>query len=109
MREYLIIGDQFLWFGMIINHSLMNPNQSREINIPVHDNPLDTTTFGIEVEKYFTPFTSKGEFISFESRLPKEWEEQNLPVILLTGDQWDHMNMELGSRTREQAELMTVK
>ena len=66
----------------------------------MHDNPFDLTVFGIDADEAFTPFTSKGTVIRFESRVPTAWEEQNLPVILLTGDQWDPMNVELGSRTR---------
>ena len=47
LQEYLIVGDQFLWFGTMINHSLINPNQVRAFSIPMHDNPFDTTVFGI--------------------------------------------------------------
>ena len=59
LREYLIVGDQFLWFGTIINHYLINKNQARVFNIPVHDNPFDATFFGIEVSEAFTPPLTK--------------------------------------------------
>ena len=65
-REYLIVGDQFLRFGRMINYFLINPYQIRVLNISVHDNTFDATVFGIEVDEAFTPFTSKVTVISFE-------------------------------------------
>ena len=65
-REYLVIGYQFLWFGTMIDHSLINPNQVRSFNIPVCYNTFDETVFGIEAYEAFAPFTSKGAFISLE-------------------------------------------
>ena len=34
------------------------------------------------------------------------WEEHNLPVILITGDQWDPINVNLVRRKMEQTELI---
>ena len=59
-REYFTVGDQFLWFVTMMNHSLININQVRALNISVHDNHFDATFFGIEAGKNFIPFTSKG-------------------------------------------------
>ena len=80
-REYLIVGDHFLWFGTIVNHSLINSNQLRALNITVHDNTFYATVFGSEEDEAFTPFTSMGAVIIFELRFPTVWEEQNFPVI----------------------------
>ena len=68
-REYLIPVYQFLWFGTMMNHYLINPDQFRAFNIPVHDNPFDATVFESEVYKTFTSFTSKGGLFIFESRV----------------------------------------
>ena len=38
-KEYLLIGDQMLWFGTQMGHSLINPNQIREYGVPVYDDP----------------------------------------------------------------------
>ena len=73
LREYLIIGDQFLWFGTMMNHSIINPNKIRELNIPVQDNNFYATVFGIEAEKAIKPLTYKGTVIRFESRVPTAW------------------------------------
>ena len=69
----------------------------------MHDNPFDAAVFGIEAEEAFVPFTSKGTVISFDSRVPTACEDQNLPVILITEDLWDPVNVELGIRIRDTA------
>ena len=89
------------------DHSLINPNQVRAFNIPLHDNPFDAEILGIEADKAFIPFTSKRGVISFDLWVPMEWEDQNLIVILITGYQWDPMNAELGSRKRYKEEVKT--
>ena len=61
------------------------------------------------MEEAFIHFTYKGIVTIFKLRGQTAWEEKNLPVILLTGDQWDPMNVDLGIRTRYQAELRTIK
>ena len=85
LRGYLIIGDQFLWFGTIMNHSIINPNKVKAFNIPVHDNPLDETIFVIEADRSFIPINYNGIVIIFESQVPTKWEEHNLSVIFLPG------------------------
>ena len=100
-REYLIVGDHFLWFGTIMNHYLINSNRFRALNITVHDNTFYETVFGSEEDEAFNPFTSKGSVIRFELRFPTVWEEQNLPEFFITGDRWDPMNVDIGSRTRD--------
>ena len=71
-QEYLIVGDQILWLGTIMNHFLINSNWLRAFNSPMHDNPFYTTVFGIEEDEAFIPFTSKGTVISFEAQVPTE-------------------------------------
>ncbi len=39
-HEYLLVGDQMLWFGSQMDHSLINPNQICEYGIPMCDNPF---------------------------------------------------------------------
>ena len=68
--EYLIVGDQFLWFGMMMNHSLINKNQVRTFNIPAHDNPFDTSVLLIEADEAFISFTSKRGIIRFDLQVP---------------------------------------
>ena len=108
-REILLVADQMLWFGSQMEHSLINPNQIREYGLPVFDNPFDTDSYGIDGDDIFIPFATTGTVVYFESRSPTEWEEKHLPILLLTGDTWDPTDIQLGTRTREQAALRTVK
>jgi hypothetical protein len=95
-REYLLVGDQMLWFGTQMSHSLINPNQIREYGIPVYDDPYNMDQFGIDGHETFIPFNTTGTIVHFESRVPTDWESRNLPVLLLTGEQWDPGRVELG-------------
>ena len=60
-----------------MNHSLVNKNQVRELNITVHDNPFDATVFGIEVDISFILFTSKGTVIIFGHRSQRHGKSRN--------------------------------
>ena len=81
--EYLLVGDQMLWFGTLLPHSLINPNQLRAYGHDVNDDPFDTTRdFGIDSEQVLIPFDTTGTVVHFESRTPTEWEKTHLPVIL---------------------------
>ena len=89
-QDYLLVGDQMLWFGSQLSNSLLNPNQIRAYGVGVFDNPFDpNTNFGVASDEAFIPFDTKGTIIYFESRVPNEWELSHLPVILLTGEIWN--------------------
>ena len=92
-----------------MNHPIINKNQLRSFNLPLHDNPVDTTVFVIAGDEAFIPLNPKGGVISFGLRIKMAWEDQNLSVILITGYKFYPMDVYLGSRKREQAELRTIK
>jgi len=109
-REYLLVGDQMLWFGSQMEHSLINPNQIREYGVPVYDDPYSNSHFGIDGNETFIPFNTMGTIVYFESRVPTDWEMQNLPIIMLTGEEWDPVNVGLGSgRSIEANEMRTIR
>jgi len=111
-REYLLVGDQMLWFGTQMDHSLINPNQIREYGVRVYDDPYSNSHFGIDGDEEFIPFNTTGTVVHFESRVPTDWEERNLPVIILTGEEWEPTKVELGTngrRSREQSEMRTIR
>ena len=96
-KEYLLVGEQFLWFGSSLEHSLINPNQLRANYLKVQDNPFEPDA-GIsgntnDDDDVFIPFDTTGTIVSFESRVPTEFEMSNLPVIVITADQWDPGNV----------------
>jgi hypothetical protein len=41
--EYLIIADQMLWFGTLMENSLINPNQLLAYGVVVNNDPFDST------------------------------------------------------------------
>jgi hypothetical protein len=109
-QEYLLVGDQMLWFGTQMDHSLINPNQIREHGIPVYDNPFSQSQFGIDCNDDFISFNTMGTIVYFESHVPTDWETCNLPIIMLTGEDWDPVNVGFGNgRNREKAEMQTIR
>jgi hypothetical protein len=49
--EYLLVGDQMLWFRSQMDHSLINPNQIHEYGILVYDTPFSQSQFGKQQTK----------------------------------------------------------
>jgi hypothetical protein len=108
--EYLLVGDQMLRFVSQMDHSLTDPNQIREYGIPVYDNPFSQSQFGIDCNDDFIPFNTTGRIVYFESCVPTDWEMRNLPIIMLTGEDWDPVNVGFDNgRSREQAEMRTIQ
>jgi hypothetical protein len=97
-----------LWFGSQMDHSLINPNQICEYGLPVYNNPTKQQ-FGIDGNEAFIPFNTTGTIVYFETRVPTDWETRNLPIIMLTGEEWDPVNVGLGTgQSREQAKMQTI-
>jgi hypothetical protein len=110
--EYLIVADQILWFGTLMENSLINPNQLRTYGLMVNDDPFDSTRgFGVNTDDVFIPFDTKGTVIYFESHVPTEWEKTHLPIILITGDTWSPSDevLYLGKQSREDIEIQNIQ
>ncbi|KAG7369925.1 reverse transcriptase RNA-dependent DNA polymerase [Nitzschia inconspicua] len=110
-EDYLLVMDQCLWFGQLLKHSLINPNQIRDYGHPVHDDPYRHEVFGIETDKAFIPFDTTGTIVHFTSRVPTDWEQKHLPVIILTGEEWDPLKIEMRQRgsTREDNDMKQIR
>ena len=106
--DYLLVGDQMLWFGTLLLNSLLNPNQIRAFGLNVSDNPFNDDEFGIDRHATFIPCNTMGTIVHFDSRVPSE---THLPIVCLTGDTWDQASelSSQGRRSREQNELRMVK
>jgi hypothetical protein len=96
-QDYLLVMDQCLWFGSLLKHSLMNPNQLREYGHYIYDDPYQDDMCGIETETAFIPFDTTGTIVHFSSRAP------TVRVSLLTGETWNPTIVEMRRRgnTRE--------
>ena len=42
-KEYLLFGDEMLWFGTALENSLINPNQIFAYGLSINDNPFNST------------------------------------------------------------------
>jgi hypothetical protein len=101
-----------LYFGTMMPQSLINPNQLRAYGHDVNDDPFNSTrVLGIESENATIPFDTTGTIIHFESRVPTEWEKNHLPIILLTGEEWNPTKEMLRPRrqSRESVEMRAIQ
>ena len=72
-KEYLIVGDEMLWFGNTLADSLINPNQLKEYGLVVKYYPFNANGFGIDADEDFIQFDTKGSIVYFNSRVPTDW------------------------------------
>ena len=109
--EYLLVGNQMLWFATLLPHSLINPNQIWAYGLTINDDPFDMTCFfGINTDQTVIPFNTTGTVVHFESRVPTEWEKMHLPIILIINKEWNPSQEVLGpgNSSRESMEMRTV-
>ena len=111
-NEYLLVSGQFLYFGMMLPQSLLNPNQIQAYDIEVNDNSFDKTDpIGVDCNNIYVPFDTKGTLVYFESRVLMDWEIKHLPRIHITGDRWNPMsdNVFPAGKSQEQREMQMIK
>ena len=71
----ILIVNQELYYGASLDHSVINPNQTRHFGIPVSDNPYDSERdFGINHDDQFIPFKSEGSTVFFKYFVPTDAE-----------------------------------
>ena len=64
---HILIVNQALYFGEILDHSLINPNQIRHFRIPVSENPYDSVRdLCINHDDQFIPFKTEGSTVCFQ-------------------------------------------
>jgi hypothetical protein len=101
-----------LWFGTQLPNSLIHPNQLRVYGNNVNDDPFDhSCKFGINSENLFIPFDTMGTVVHFNTRVPTNLEKSHLPVVLLTGEDWNPLEEVLRPNlsTREEKEMRNIK
>ena len=95
-HSVLLVADQVLWFGNDLHYSLINPHQIRAYGHSLCDDPWDPhRSLGLDVETLFIPFQTAGPNLYFESRVPTDWEMNNLPTIIITGPTWNPYDLQL--------------
>ena len=90
------MADQVLWFGSKLHCSLINPHQIRSNGYSVCDDPWDPNQpLGLDLEGVFIPLHSSGPNLFFESRVPTDWEMDNLLIIKLTAPVWNPADLQM--------------
>jgi hypothetical protein len=81
----VLVADQVLWFANGFHCSLINPHQIWAYGYSICDDPWDPhRPLGIDLGSIFVPLTVSGPNLSFESRVPTDWEMSNLPIVEIT-------------------------
>ena len=89
---YILIFNEAIWMGDVLDHSLINPNQLRAYGVTVQDNPYDSMAMHIAAENddFSFPMTADGTVIYFDSRTPTNHELATCPhVILSSANEWN--------------------
>jgi hypothetical protein len=74
------------------------------------NNPFSQSQIGIDCNDDFIPFNTTGTIVYFKTRVPTDWETCNLPIIMLTGEDWDLVNVGLGNgQGREQTKMQMIR
>lgn len=112
---YILIFNEVLYFGSMMDHSLINPNQCRAFEISISDNPYDKSrVLGIDHDDVFVPFETKGSKVCFKTSVPTDYQLNNCPHIIMTDDkEWDPQGIDMGhDRSRKDPDignLLSVK
>ena len=62
-KTWIIGFNEVIWFRVIIDHSLINPNQIHMVGIPISDYLFDENRkLSISYEKLFIPFSIDGNY-----------------------------------------------
>ena len=91
-QTYVLLFHEFLWFGDLMDHSLINPNQIRHSGIGFWDNPYDKEKgLKIDINDSLTiPLKVKRTKLSFETRVPTRHELDNCEHVDMTSTApWD--------------------
>ena len=70
-RNWILVLNQVIWFGFVIDHSLVNINQMNMTGTPFSDDPFDVTRrLVIHHEYAFIPFKTDGTTVYFDTHVP---------------------------------------
>ena len=89
---YILIFNEAIWMGDLLDHSLLNPNQLRSHGIDVHYNPFGAVAMHIasDDDDFMHPMQADGTIIYFDSRTPTNHELATCPHIVLSSpNEWN--------------------
>ena len=97
---YILVFNEAIWMGDILDHCLLNPNQMRAYGVTVQDNPYGDTGMHIatEQEDFQFPLTADGTVIYFDSRTPTNHELATCPHITMSSPaEWNPREIQFPS------------
>ena len=82
----ILLFNEALWMGEVMEHSLVNPNELRHHGVDVQDNPFSKTEMHISTEDgdLILPLAAEETTIYFSLRTPTDKELQTCWHITLT-------------------------
>lgn len=102
-QTYILIFNEAIWMGEMLDHSLINPNQLRYHGIDVQDNPFGNVAMHIASDdnNFMHPMQADGTTIFFDSRTPTNHELDTCPHIVLTSpNEWNPSDAQFPSLAR---------
>jgi hypothetical protein len=97
---YILVFNEAIWMGDVLDHSLINPNQMRAFGVSVQDNPYADTAMHIaaEQDEFQFPMKADGSVIFFDSRSPTSHELDTCPhIILSSATEWNPRDIQFPS------------
>ncbi len=100
---YILVLNEAIWMGELLDHSLINPNQLRSHGIDVQDNPFGNVAMhiGSDNDDFVHPMQADGTTIFFDSRTPTGYELDNCPHIILSSpNEWNPRDVQFPTATQ---------
>ena len=101
-ETYILVLHECLYYGMKLEHSLLNPNQLRHFGVDVWDNAYDPNhAISIEChdDNLTIPLSTRGTKVYFTTRSPTEDELNRCHHISLTSErEWNPDQIDLSIR-----------
>jgi hypothetical protein len=112
-QVYILVLNEALWFGDEggMDHTLLNPNQLRNYQLDVHDNPFDRTKdLHIDTQSDLQiPLKTKGTVIYFNTWAPTRAEIDANPHIHLSSTaEWNPLTFRFPGSTEDEEEDYTA-
>ena len=104
---YILVFNEAIWMGDLLDHSLINPNQLRSYGIEVQDNPFGDVRmhFASDEDNFTHPMQADGTTIYFDSRTPTNHELDNCPhIVLSSSSEWNPRDVQFPTPTTHHVE-----
>ena len=108
---HILVFNEAIWMGDLLDHSLINPNQLRHHGIDVQDNPFSAIAMHISADddEFIHPMQADGTTIFFDSRTPTNHELATCPhVVLSSPNEWNPRDVQFPDPVHHLAEGQSI-